>query len=131
MKAAKQTNWFLTMDGLEDNQILYYADRPSYKFEYKLEKLSDGSEVLKPGKQIWKYCDIEVPTRPLQMTQSWIRDGGSRNITLINSGIDSKLLEQWYLQNANIIIKEIKAGRRIDINVITLKLNSTWARKIK
>lgn len=131
MKVAKQTNWFMNMDGLPDDQILYWTDRPSYKFNYETEKNKDGAEILKPGTQIWVPIDIEVPTRPLPMTESWIRHGGVRNITLSNMSLDNRLLEQWQVQNADIALKESKGGRRIDIKVITLKVNYTWARKIK
>lgn len=125
------TNWYLTLAGCKDKQLLYSLERPTYSFPV-VENKRAGKTVLIPNKKaVWKPIVIELPTRLMPETERWISQRNKINITATQVDLGGRVLEEWQICGAEIVNVITKRGRTIDIPVKFMVLRLEWARKVK
>ena len=109
----------------EGDQILYYFDRPRYKFPVKEE----GDTLIKSQGVKWINIGIEFPTRPMLWVTKWIESKRPRDLLVVMQSDDNKLYEEWEVKSASVRNSYIKRGRTVGLRVISVSAEYKWARK--
>lgn len=130
MRLAKIINWYLKVNSSE-KQLLYYIDRPRYVFKSHEEKRG-GRTILKADRTpTWLPITLELPTRPLEITQHWINGREAANLTAFSMDLEGHLLEEWTIQGAKVVHNMQKRSRVMDFIILSLIVRIDWARRSK
>jgi hypothetical protein len=121
-------NWHIIFSNSQ-RQVLYYAERPNFKFPVKEEQVAGKTLLKSDGKPRWQNVSLEIPTRHLDCTKEWLQKREECDIilSLINHG--GQIIEEWYMQNAKIIYINYGRARMIDLDVVRAQVSYTWARR--
>jgi len=120
-------NWSMRISGLEGGQVLYAVDRPRYRFPFKEEK----GVLVATRRATWEKVHLEMPLKEVASTRKWFESGDERDLLIENYGVDDVLLEQWYLQGAEVASKERRRSMFSSLQVLHVHLAIKWACKRK
>jgi hypothetical protein len=123
-------NWHIVF-GNDQKQVLYYAERPSFKFPVK-EEQRDGKTILKSdGKPQWQNILLEIPTRHQEHTAEWLQKKDKHSIILLLINHSEQVIEEWFVQDAKIIHINYGRARAVDLDVVRVQVSYVWARRRK
>lgn len=125
MEMKKSLDTFIIIG--DKKQLVYYAEKPKASFPVN-EQIINGKTVLKPTtKPTWSKIFIEIPTRPIEITNEWINNGQKRDILLyIVDG--ERTVDKWLIQGAVVTSWQLSKSRVCCSEIVRAVIQYDWAR---
>lgn len=119
-------DWSIVISGF-DRPPLYFVERPSFKFPMEEERRG-GKTILKSSKKpVWQPITLDLPVISSKVINSWFESKRKCNVFLQCVNVDGRIIEEWGIQNAELVNIKNARGRNVDLEVLRIKLKYSWA----
>lgn len=132
MTLTPTTNTYLLVGDELERQVLYFTTRPVFSFP-TVEERRGNQIVLQSSKYaVWQPLMIEVPTRTMPRMTRWMRDREILPIHLVVLNKEGQALEDWYINNAQIVGNiETTNGRQASVPIHRMSVSFNWANRVR
>lgn len=131
MDLTPALNTYIVVGSERERQVLYFSNRPHFSFPMREEKRGDKTILHSTRQAVWTPLLMEVPTRMMPRAFKWVENREISPLQLMVLDKEANVLEEWNIQDAQVVGGERTIGRQAAVPVLRLSVVYSWANRIR